>query len=139
MEEKSELINIDLVMTYTDVLEALIMTTPKKDGQSFLELEFPYKSSYEPLNLAIIESAKEGKNSISFDFIDSDLSDIENKTLKEIQENFRRIYPSYKSWTYASYNTYDYPKYLSARGFKVEIKDSIKNHGYLTKSYYISW
>lgn len=126
-------------MNYIDLLETLILTNDKSKKHSYLENEFPYVSAYEPLNLAILDAAKNNKKSISFDFVDNDMSTIRDKVLKEIEVNYRKIYPSNKQCIYARENTFNYPRYLAARGFNIEIKDSLKRHGYVSKSYFISW
>ena len=126
-------------MTYSEIQEKLVLSTRKQESHSYLELEFPYKDSYELMNLAIIEAAKNGKSQINFDFIDCDLNEIRNNSLAEIERESRRVYPSYDSWTYAIKDTFNYPRYLAARGFNIEIKDSLKPHGYKSKSYHISW
>ncbi|MGM5471325.1 hypothetical protein ACS386_13690 [Flavobacteriaceae bacterium LMO-SS05] len=126
-------------MTYSEIQEILILTNKNRKNQSFLEIEFPYKQSYELMNLAIINAAKNGKKYVDFDFIDSDLSKIKDKTINEIERDIRRIYPSYDSWTNAIKDTFNYPRYLASRGFEIEIRDSLKNHGYASKSYHISW
>ena len=130
---------MDKKMTYTEIHEKLILSDKNRGNQFFLEMEFPYKESYEILNLAIIEAAKNGNTHINFDFIDCDLNEIRDNTLAEIEREFRRIYPSYDSWTYAMKETFNYPRYLAARGFNIEIKNSLKSHGYESKSYHISW
>jgi hypothetical protein len=127
-------------MTYSDLQEILILTNNTKKEQPYLESEFPYKATYELMNLAILDASKNGENTISFDFIENDLTLLDNETtLKNFERDTFRIYPSYDSWTEALYNTYYYPKYLAARGFNIEIKDSLKRHGYQSKSYFISW
>ena len=92
--------------------------------------------SYNELNKAILEKARNGENSISFDFIDSKLKVDEN--YETIKLNNNRIYP-HSGVCYALHNTYEYPDYLIARGFNVEIRKAQKRHGYVTKSYFISW
>lgn len=100
------------------------------------ETTFPYMESYERLNKAIIAKAKKGNNSISFDFVDTKPN--VNDTFEQIQTNYNRIYPLSEKGQ-ALHNVYDYPRYLMARGFKVEIRKSLAQRGYLTKSYFISW
>ena len=126
-------------MNYSEIQEKLILTDKTQENHSFLELEFPYKTSYELMNIAIIKAAKDGELHINFDFVDCDLSKNKEKTLKEIESESRMIYPSYDSFTYALKETFNYPRYLAARGFKIEIKDALKRHGYISKSYHISW
>ena len=126
-------------MEYSEIQEKLILKARNQENQSFLEAEFPYKESYEILNLAIIEAAKNGNTYINFDFIDCDLDVIRDYTLAEIERESRRIYPSYDSWTYALNGTFNYPRYLAARGFNIQINSSLKSHGYASKSYKISW
>ena len=126
-------------MKYSEVQEKLILSNLNQENHSFLEIEFPYVQSYEILNLKIIDASKNGATYINFDFIDCDLNEIKNNTLADIEKESRSIYPSYDSWTYAVENTFNYPRYLSARGFKIEIKKSLKSHGYVSKSYHISW
>jgi hypothetical protein len=127
-------------MNYSELQEILILSDRVNKNQSYLEGEFPYQSCYEPMNLAILDAAKKGSNSISFDFIDNDLTVLdEDTTLKNFERETFRIYPSYDGGGQAVYNTYYYPKYLAARGFKIEIKEPLKRHGYQSKSYFISW
>ena len=98
--------------------------------------KYPHMDSYNELNKAILEKARNGENSISFDFIDSKLKVDEN--YETIKLNNNRIYP-HSGVCYALHNTYEYPDYLIARGFNVEIRKAQKRHGYVTKSYFISW
>ena len=126
-------------MTYFEIQEKLILTDKMNENHSFLELEFPYKTSYELMNLAIIKAAENGELHISFDFVDWDLSEIKNKTLTEIESESRMVYPSYDTYTHALKETFSYPRYLAARGFEIEIKNALKPHGYPSKSYHISW
>jgi hypothetical protein len=126
-------------MTYSEIQEKLILSDKNRGKKSFLEKEFFYQNSYELMNLAIIDAAKNGETKINFDFIDCDLNEIRDNTLAEIERESRRIYPSYDSWTYAIKETFNYPRYLAARGFNIEIKNSLKSHGYKSKSYHISW
>ena len=106
------------------------LTRNSNNSQTLQEFRYPYKDNYKLLNELIIESAKSGKNYISFDFINSD---------NDVKENGYRIYAQNKEWTYAEYDVYDYPNYLIAKGFNVEVRKNEKNHGYKTLSYYISW
>ena len=99
-------------------------------------LKYPYLDSYLELNAAILEKAKNGESSISFDFIDNQIHN--GDTLELIKFNNNRIYP-HSGGSSAMNNTYDYPNYLLARGFKVEVRKAEMHHGYLAKSYFISW
>ena len=126
-------------MTFSEIQEKLILSDKNTKNHSFLELEFPYKASYELMNIAIINASKKNENNISFDFVDTDLSKIENMTLAEIDKGIRNIYPSYDSGTRVIQATFNYPRYLAARGFNITIKEPLKHHGYGSKSYYISW
>ncbi|AYN05477.1 hypothetical protein [Flavobacterium sp. 140616W15] len=117
------------------VKEIQKITRLAKKSIPFGETKFPYLKSYEILNNAIIEKAKNGENSISFDFVDDKVD--ENTTIKD-QKKINRIYP-HSGIVYAIEEVYDYPNYLSVRGFEVEIRESIKRHGYKSKSYFISW
>ncbi len=82
---------------------------------------------------------KKNENNISFDFGDTDLREIENMTLAEIDKGIRNIYPSNDSGTPVIQGTFNYPRYLAARGFDIVIKEALKHPGYVSKSYYISW
>tara|TARA_B110000091_G_C13789521_1_gene464988 strand:+ start:708 stop:1097 length:390 start_codon:yes stop_codon:yes gene_type:complete len=126
-------------MTYFEIQEKLILTDKMNENHSFLELEFPYKTSYELMNLAIINAAKSSETHINFDFVDCDLSKIKNNTLAEIERESRMIYPSYDPFTYALKETFNYPRYLAVRGFNIKIKKPLKRHGYVSKSYHICW
>ena len=99
----------------------------------YLIHENEYKDIYEKFNLKIIEKAKSGENSIRFDFVDTDL--IETSQPKE---EWRRVYIGIEGG-YAEFEMFDYPLYLISKGFKVEIMNSQKRHGYKSKSYLISW
>jgi len=118
------------------VKEVQQITRQANESVSFPKFKFPYIDEYEDLNKAILESAKNGNNSISFDFVDS-FQDV-TKPLEKIQQSDNRIYLSINGGQ-AIYNVFDYPNYLSARGFNVEIRKSMKRHGYISKSYYVSW
>jgi hypothetical protein len=93
-------------MTYFEIQEKLILTDKMNENHSFLELEFPYNTSYELMNLAIINAAKSSETHINFDFVDCDLSKIKNNTLAEIERESRMIYPSYDPFTYALKETF---------------------------------
>jgi len=112
------------------------VTRLAQKSNSFGEIKFPYLESYEVLNNAILEKAKTGENSISFDFVDDEID--ENISMKELKKNKNRIYP-HSGVVYAINDVYDYPNYLIARGFNVEIREANKRHGYISKSYFISW
>jgi hypothetical protein len=84
-------------MTYSEIQERLILTDKLLKKQSFLEMEFPYKESYELMNIAIIETSKNGNTHINFDFIDCDLNKIRDISLAEIERESRMVYPSYDS------------------------------------------
>ncbi len=112
------------------------VTRLAKKSVSFGETKFPYLDSYEILNKAILEKAKVGENSISFDFVDNKVD--ENIAVKELKKDKNRIYP-HSGIVYAIHDVYDYPNYLTARGFNVEIREPNKKHGYVSKSYFISW
>lgn len=116
--------------------EAREITRKANESISFAELKFPYIDTYEKLNEKILEKAKNGENSISFDFVDYTVD--KQKTLEEIQREGNRIY-IYPEGGHASHNVYNYPNYLIARGFNVEVRKSLLQHGYISKSYYISW
>ena len=126
-------------MTYSEIQEKLILSDKNTKNHSFLELEFPYKASYELMNIEIINASKKGETNISFDFADTDLREIANMTLAEIDKGIRNIYPSYDSGTRVVHGTFNYPRYLAARGFDIVIKEALKHPGYVSKSYYISW
>ena len=117
-------------------IEIREITREANQSASFAKSKFPYLDSYERMNNAIIEKAKNGENSISFDFVDNDQD--EKKSIEEIQKLDNRIYAGSKGGQ-AIHNVYDYPNYLIARGFNVEIRKPLKQHGYISKSYYISW
>ena len=113
--------------------------TSKFQGKTFLEMEFPYLDSYSGLNQAILDVAQKGGKTIDFDFIDNDLTTMGEKTWNEVRKDFRRIYPSYGSGVNALFNCFEYPRYLAARGFNIEVRQSLKQHGYMSKSYHITW
>ena len=119
-----------------NALEIKMITLEANKASSFSENRFPYQDAYERFNNDIIEIAKDGKNNISFDFID-DLTVNGNLSLDEIRRDMNRIYHPKVSG--AIHHLYDYPNYLLARGFNVEIREANSNHGYRSKSYYISW
>lgn len=102
----------------------------------FAESRFPYMDVYERFNNDIIQAAKEGKNNISFDFID-DLTANGQLSFDEVRKVTNRIYHPKVSG--GVHDLYDYPNYLLARGFNVEIREANSIHGYRSKSYYISW
>ena len=104
------------------VKEIQKITRLAKRSIPFGETKFPYLKSYEILNNAIIEKAKNGENSISFDFVDDKVDD--NIAVKD-QKKINRIYP-HAGIVYAIEEVYDYPNYLSVRGFEVEIRESVK-------------
>ena len=112
------------------------ITRQATESISFSKLKFPYLNSYEKLNNAILEKAKNGENSIIFDFVD-DKEDF-TKSLEEVKKNNNRIYLSIDGGQ-AIYDVYEYPHYLIFRGFNVEIRKSLRRHGYISKAYYISW
>lgn len=105
------------------------------DSVLYSTLRFPYLNSYKDLNKEIIEKAKIGETSIYFDFIDNTSDN--DKSLGDIKKNHNRIYS--KASDYALRGVYDYPSYLISRGFNVEVRKSIKKHGYISKTYFISW
>ena len=74
-------------MTFSEIQEKLILSDKYTKNHSFLELEFPYKASYELMNIEIINASKKGETNISFDFADTDLREIANMTLAEIDRN----------------------------------------------------
>lgn len=117
-------------------IEIKEITRQANESISFTKFKFPYLDSYEELNKAILEKAKNGENSINFDFVDNS-KDVTNKQ-ETIEENHNRIYLNTEGGQ-ALYNVYDYPNYLNSRGFNVEVRESLKRHGYVSKSYYISW
>lgn len=118
------------------VSEVKKMAQGAKEAQEFGEERFPYLEAYGELNQAIIEKAKVGGNSISFDFVDEQMK---NETpFLDVKKEHNRIYLSTEGGQ-AEYNVYDYPSYLIARGFNVEIRKSQRSHGYKAKSYFISW
>lgn len=119
-----------------NIFEVRELTRKANESRLFAESRFPYLDEYEKYNNAILEKAKMGESSISFDFVD-DLLDGQ-KSFNEIQWNQNRIYPRPKGGQSFN-NTYNYPNYLVVRGFNVEIRKSIEHHGYKSKSYYISW
>lgn len=80
-------------MTSSEIQEALTLSSAQMDYHTYLQNEFPYQPFYEPLNLTILDAARKGEESISFDFINNDMSYIADKTLNEVQRNYRRIYP----------------------------------------------
>lgn len=112
------------------------ITRKANESVSFTKQNFPYLDAYEELNKVILEKAKNGENSISFDFVDS--SEDKTNSLEEIRRKNNRIYLSSEGGQ-AINNVHDYPNYLNSRGFNVEIRKSLKRHGYVSKSYYISW
>jgi hypothetical protein len=118
------------------LIEIKELTRNANESILFTKHRFPYLDVYETLNEAIFTKAKNGENSISFDFVDN-LED-EINTIGEIKRNHNRIYLSHEGGQ-AMYNVYDYPNYLNSRGFNVEIRKKLKQHGYTSKSYYISW
>lgn len=126
-------------MKYFEIQDKLVLSNLNQENHSFLEIEFPYIASYEILNLKIINAVKNGETYVNFDFIDCDLNKIRDNSLAVIEKEFRRIYPSYDTMTYAINDTFNYPRYLAARGFTIEIKKALKSHGYVSKSYHISW
>ncbi|MGG7034923.1 MAG: hypothetical protein ACI7YS_06975 [Flavobacterium sp.] len=117
-------------------IEVREITRQTNESIFFAKSKFPYVDAYESLNKAILEKAKNGENSISFDFVDGSVDD--KKSLVEIQKSENRIYESSKGGQ-ATFDVYNYPHYLVARGFNVEIRKSLKLRGYNSKSYYISW
>lgn len=112
------------------------ITSEANNATSFAENRFPYQDAYERFNNDIIQTAKEGKNNISFDFVD-DLTVNEKLSFDEVRKVTNRIYHPKVSG--AVYDLYNYPNYLLARGFNVEIREANSSHGYRSKSYYISW
>lgn len=102
--------------------------------RSFKSLNYPFLEPYEDLNKAILAAAKQGKNSISFDFADGSHPRPEPDGLKT---DTNRIYLDEGGM--AMCNVFDYPKYLEARGFKVEVREPQHRRGYPARSYYISW
>ena len=123
-------------MTDLNLNEIQNITRLAKKSEPFLSELYPYIDEYKELNEAILEKSKQGENCIDFDFIDSKLKN--DESLEDILKNNRRIYP-HNGICYALYNTYNYPFYLTSKGFKVEIRQSQKRHGYVSKSYHISW
>lgn len=119
-----------------NAIEIKKMAFEANNSTSFAESRFPYLELYERFNNDIIQAAKEGKSNISFDFID-DLTVNGNLSLDEVRRDMNRIYHPKVSG--AIHHLYDYPNYLLARGFNVEIREANSNHGYRSKSYYISW
>ncbi len=118
------------------VSEIKEITRAANNAIEFVKSRFPYIDSYQTLNALILEAAEKGDCSISFDYIDGGLNKTE--TLAKIEKDNNRIYESVKGG-YAIHGVYDYPNYLYARGFNVEIRKTLKQHGYISKSYYISW
>ena len=112
------------------------ITSESTNASSFAENRFPHLDTYERFNNDIIQAAKEGKNNISFDFVD-DLTVNEKLSFDEVRKVTNRIYHPKVSG--AVYDLYNYPNYLLARGFNVEIREANSSHGYRSKSYYISW
>lgn len=121
-----------------DILASEIKEVTRKATESicFSKLKYPYIDSYEKLNKAIVEKAKNGENSILFDFVDN--KEDFTKSLEEIKKNHNRIYLSIDGGQ-AIHDVYEYPDYLISRGFNVEIRKSLRLHGYISKAYYISW
>lgn len=117
-------------------IEVQKITALANESMSFGILKYPFLDSYRELNKAILEKARSGENSISFDFVDTKKNDAEK--LEIIKQNSNRIYP-HSGICYALNDTYDYPNYLLSRGFKVEIQKAEKRHGYVSKSYRIFW
>lgn len=116
--------------------EIKVITRQANESISYSKLKYPYLDSYEKLNKVIIEKAKNGENSIIFDFIDN--KEDFTKSLEEIKKNNNRIYLSTDGGQ-AIHDVYDFPHYLISRGFNVEIRKSLRQHGYNSKAYYISW
>ena len=126
-------------MSDINLIEIKHLTKRANNALSFDEFRYPYKESYELLNQMIIDRAKIGLNFILFDFVNNDQKTLGKLINSEHQTNSFRIYPENKEWVYAKYDVCDYPIYLISKGFSVEIRKPIKNHGYQSLSYYISW
>jgi hypothetical protein len=124
-------------MTDLNINEIRELSRKANSSVIFYIDRYPYLPSYEKLNLALLKNAQEGHCSISFDFIDNSLDKIGDLTYKQVVYKLRRIYP-YEGGN-AINSTFNYPDYLISRGFNVEIRKSVKIHGYNSKSYYISW
>lgn len=123
-------------MTDINVNEIRKITEAANYIGNYLELNYCYLEEYEKFNIKIFEATQKGEKSILFDFVDSKIDKM--LTLKEIIFSSRRIYLSSKGG-HAINNMFDYPLYLISRGFKVDIMDAQKRHGYYSKSYMISW
>ena len=102
----------------------------------YTEKSYPYLDSYKDLNKAIVERAEAGENSISFDFVDTITHS--DSTVGVVQHRHNRIYLSTKGGQ-AEYEVFDYPNYLLSKGFGVEIRKPQRQHGYIAKSYFITW
>ena len=63
-------------MEYSEIQEILILSDVDMGNQTYLMVEFPYKSSYELMNIKIINAAKNGEAFMNFDFIECDLNAI---------------------------------------------------------------
>ena len=118
------------------VSEIQDITKEANDSVLFATLKYPFLDSYKELNKLILEEARNGKNSISFDFIDN--FEDKTKSVQEMEKSLNRIYIS-TEFGQAIYDVYNYPNYLLSKGFQVEIRKSFRQHGYNSKSYYISW
>jgi hypothetical protein len=118
------------------IIEIQTITKEAITSINFLEQYYPYVEEYEELNNAILEKSKLGINFIDFDFIDNEIKGSEK--IDDIYKNYRRIYPHYGSCN-ALYNTFNYPLYLISKGFNVEVRKSLKKHGYVSKSYHVTW
>lgn len=107
---------------------------------NFNEFRFPYLEAYKLFNEKIKEAAKEGKNTITFDFVYNKEGIDKSMPLNQIERLESRIYLLRKEGQ-ANINVYDYPSYLISRGFNVEVGEESpeSSHGYLTKTYVISW
>ncbi|WP_341900739.1 hypothetical protein [Fluviicola taffensis] len=119
-----------------NALEIKKITLETNNATAFAEVRFPYQDSYERFNNDIVQAAKEGKNNVSFDFIDDSLID-GTLSFDNVRRDSNRIYHPRVSG--GQNNLYDYPNYLNARGFNVEIREANSQHGYRSKSYFISW
>jgi hypothetical protein len=110
-------------ITVTEIIE---ITRQANESIAYAETKFQYLEAYKEFNELILEKARAGENSIILDFIyNSD-------------DNHGRIYAS-SNGGQASSGVYNYPNYLLSKGFNVEIRKSLGQHGYTTKAYFISW
>lgn len=102
------------------------ITRQANESIPYAQTKFEYLEAYKEFNELILEKARAGENSIILDFISSS------------NDNHGRIYAS-SDGGQASSGVSNYPNYLLSRGFNVEIRKSLRQHGYITKAYFISW